>query len=134
MYIHIYYTYIYTHTHVYKQVYKQDSRFYKELNKRLRPRESKSLKPFFPYLNLVVTGLHRLAPSGGGRGATSTAVVLNTTYSSGQSVIARSLASRCTPCQHPAGTVPLETKMSASSSPAPLSMSNHTSLSAVASR
>ena len=65
MYIHIYYTYIYIYTHVYKQVYKQDSRFYKELNNRLRPRESESLKPFFPYLNLFVTGLHRLAPSGG---------------------------------------------------------------------
>ena len=139
-------------------VYTQESLFYKELNKRLRLRERESLKPFFPYLKHFLTGLHRLAPEDDtvyrgvrldlsakyGKGndlvwwafssATSTAVVLNTTYSSGQSVIARSLASRCTVVSTSAGTAPLETRMSASSSPAQLSASNRTSLSATASR
>jgi hypothetical protein len=43
-------------------VYTQDSRVYKELNRRLKLRERESLKPFFPYLKLFLTGLHRLAP------------------------------------------------------------------------
>jgi len=43
-------------------VYTQDSWFYKEVNRRLRLRERQSLKPFFPYLKLFLTGLHRLEP------------------------------------------------------------------------
>ena len=43
-------------------VYTQDSWFYQEVNRRLRLRERQSLKPFFPYLKLFLTGLHRLEP------------------------------------------------------------------------
>jgi hypothetical protein len=140
-------------------VYTQDSLFYKELNKRLRLREREALKPFFPYLKQFFNGLHRLAPEDDTvyRGvrldlsakycqgndlvwwafssATSTAAVLDrATHTSGKSVIARSLASRCTVVSTSAGTAPLETRMNASSSPAPLSTSNRTSLSGVGSR
>ena len=43
-------------------IYTQDSWFYKEVNRRLRLRERQSLKPFFPFLKLFLTGLHRLDP------------------------------------------------------------------------
>ena len=43
-------------------IYTQDSWFYKEVNRTLRLRERESLKPFFSYLKLFLTGLHRLEP------------------------------------------------------------------------
>ena len=43
-------------------IYTQDSSFYKEVNRLLRRRERDALKPFFPYLKLFLTGLHRLTP------------------------------------------------------------------------
>jgi hypothetical protein len=43
-------------------IYTQDSWFYKEVNRLLRLRDRAKLKPFFPYLKLILTGLHRLKP------------------------------------------------------------------------
>ncbi len=41
-------------------MYTQDTEFYQILNANLRHRERLKLKPFFPYLDLLVTGLHKL--------------------------------------------------------------------------
>ena len=41
-------------------VYTQDSPFYKELNRILRLRDRAALKPFFPYLKLVLDAKHKL--------------------------------------------------------------------------
>jgi hypothetical protein len=43
-------------------IYTQDSWFYKEVNRLLRLRDRANLKPVFPYLKLILTGLHRLKP------------------------------------------------------------------------
>lgn len=40
--------------------YTQESMFYKNLNAFLRDRAREKLKPFFPYLKLLLSGLRRL--------------------------------------------------------------------------
>lgn len=41
-------------------LYTMDSNFYRQLNKLLRAEDRTALKPFFPYLRLLLTGLRRL--------------------------------------------------------------------------
>lgn len=42
--------------------YTQESKFYKKLNVLLRSRARAQLKPFFPYLKLFMSAMHRLPP------------------------------------------------------------------------
>ena len=42
--------------------YTQESKFYKKLNVLLRSRARAELKPFFPYLKLFMSAMHRLPP------------------------------------------------------------------------
>jgi len=41
-------------------LYTQESEIYKQLNQRLRDRDRALLKPFFPYLKLLLSGLYKL--------------------------------------------------------------------------
>ena len=117
-------------------IYTQDSWVNKEVNRRLRLRERQSLKPFFPYLKLFLTGLHRLEPVDDTvyRGvkldlaakygvdddivwwafssATATAGVSPATNSSARPARARSSASRCTVVSTFAGIAPWAAKTS----------------------
>lgn len=42
--------------------YTQESKFYKKLNALLRSRAREELKPFFPYMKLFLSAMHRLPP------------------------------------------------------------------------